>query len=116
MLNVFLDLLAVSSNQYVARSLETWETRVKEYEELVKKEEGQECKIPKSCKVFILRNLVPKDLEKDMLRVNPSADYEETKSYILEQASLKKVCHFEDDKKEMGGQWTWTPCLRRSRR
>ena len=45
--------------------------------------------MPDSCKVFIVRSLVPRDLEKDLLKVHPTATYKATMEYILEQASLK---------------------------
>ena len=52
--------------------------------------------MPDSCKVFIVRSLVPRDLEKDLLKVHTSANCKATKEYILEQASLKRDAHFDD--------------------
>ena len=52
--------------------------------------------MPDSCKVFIVRSLVPRDLEKDLLKVHATANYKATKEYILEQASLKRNAHFDD--------------------
>ena len=51
--------------------------------------------MPDSCKVLIVRSLVPRDL----LKVHPTANYKATKEYILEQASLKRDAHFDDEGK-----------------
>ena len=77
-------------------SLELWESRIREYERLVLQVEKLETRVPDSCKVFIVRNLVPKELEKDLLRIHPTASYKTTKMYVLEQANLKKHAHFEE--------------------
>ena len=53
-----------------------------------------------SCKVFIVGSVVPKDLEKDVLKVHPTANYAAAKEYILEQASLKRDAHFDDEGKQ----------------
>ena len=77
-------------------AIEMWETRIREYERLVEQTEGDKCKVPQSCKVFIVRNMVPKDMEKDLLKIHPTASYVKTKEYIMEQINLKRHCHFED--------------------
>ena len=77
-------------------AIEMWETRIREYERLVKQTEGEACKVPQSCKVFIVRNMVPKEMEKDLLKIHPTASYAKTKEYIMEQVNLKRHCHFED--------------------
>ena len=51
--------------------------------------------MPDSCKVFIVRSLVPKDLEKDLLKVHPTANCKANKECVLEQASLKKDAQFD---------------------
>ena len=54
--------------------------------------------MPGSCKVFIVRSLVPKDLgKKNLLKIRPIANYKTTKEYILEKASLKGEAHFDDE-------------------
>ena len=65
-------------------------------EKLVHQTKQIQTKLPDSCKVCIVRNLVPKDLEKDLLKVHSTANYKATKEYILEQASLKRHAHFDD--------------------
>ena len=57
-------------------------------------------KVPDSCKIFIVRRLEPKDLEKDVLKVHPTANDRATKEYFLEQASLKRDAHFDDKGKQ----------------
>ena len=52
--------------------------------------------VPNSCKVFIVRGMAPKELEKDLLRGHPSANYGQTKDYILEQVNLKKDAYCYD--------------------
>ena len=47
-------------------------------------------------KVFIVRSLVPRDLDKNLLKVHTTANYKATKEDILEQASLKRDAHFDD--------------------
>ena len=76
--------------------IELWESRIREYEKLVYQTEKLETRVPDSCKVFLVRSLVPKELEKDLLKIHPSADYKTTKAYIMEQANLKKDAHFEE--------------------
>ena len=39
--------------------------------------------------VFIVRSVVPNDLENDQIKIDPTANSETPKEYILEQASLK---------------------------
>ena len=80
----------------ISSHLELWESRIREYEKLVFQTEKIQTKVPDSCKVFIVRSLVPKDLEKDLLKIHPTANYKTTKEYILEQASLKRDAHFDD--------------------
>ena len=82
--------------------VELWEARIREYEKLVEAEEKKEHTVPKSCKTFLIRMIVPKEFEKDLLRVKPGADYAETKQYILEQVSLRKEAHFADGGKHGG--------------
>ena len=79
--------------------IELWESRIREYEKLVYQTEKIETRVPDSCKVFVVRSLVPKDLEKDLMKIHPSANYKTTKAYIMEQASLKKDAHFEEPSK-----------------
>ena len=76
--------------------IELWESRIREYEKLVFQTEKIETKVPDSCKVFIVRGLVPKDLEKDLMKIHPSANYKTTKAYIMEQSNLRKDAHFEE--------------------
>ena len=63
---------------------------------LVYQAEKIQTKVPDRCKVFIVRSLAPRDLEKDLLKVHPTTNYKATKEYILEQASLKRDAHFDD--------------------
>ena len=56
--------------------------------------------MPDSCKVLIVRSLVREDLERELLKVHPTANYKATKEYILEQASLKGDAHFDDKGKQ----------------
>ena len=79
--------------------IELWESRIREYEKLVYQTEKILTKVPESCKVFIVRRLIPNDLEKDLLKIHPTAKYKITKEYILEQASLKRDAHFDDKAK-----------------
>ena len=67
---------------------------------LVYQAEKLQTKVPDRCKVFIVRSLVPRDLEKDLLKVHPTTNYKATKEYILEQASLKRDAHFDDKGKQ----------------
>ena len=46
--------------------VELWESRIREYEKLVYQTERIQRTVPDSCKVFFVRSLVPKDLEKDL--------------------------------------------------
>ena len=48
-------------------------------------------KVPDSCRV-IVRSLVPKDSDKDQLKILPEAKYTTTNEYILEQVSLRRGC------------------------
>ena len=75
-------------------------SRIRECEKLVYQTENIQTKVPDSCKVFIVRSLVPRDLEKDVLKVHPTANYKATKEYILEQASLRRDAHFDDKGKQ----------------
>ena len=75
---------------------ELWENRIREYEKLVFQTEKIQTKVPDSCKVLIVRSLVPKDLEKDLLKIHSTAKYKTTKEYILEQAILKRDVHYDD--------------------
>ena len=77
---------------YIPRHVELWESRIREYEKLVYQTEKIQRTVPDSCKVFIVRSLVPKDLDKDLLKYHPTANYNATKEYLLEQASFKKGC------------------------
>ena len=63
--------------------VELWESRMREYEKLVYQTEKIQTKVPDSCKVFIVRSLVPRDLEKDLLKVHPTANYKATKEFFL---------------------------------
>ena len=74
--------------------VELWESRIREYEKLVYQTEKIQTKVPDSCKVFIVRSLVPRDLEKDLLKVHPTANF------FLEQASLRRDAHFDDKGKQ----------------
>ena len=69
---------------------ELWESRIRAYEKLVCQTKKIQTKVPGGCRVFIVRSLVPKDLDTDVLKVPPTAIYTATKEYILEQASLKR--------------------------
>ena len=79
--------------------VELWESRIREYEKLVYQTEKIQIKVPDCCKVFIVRSLVPRDLEKDLLKVHTTANYKATKECILEQASIKRDAHFDDKRK-----------------
>ena len=59
-----------------------WDSRIREYENLVRQTENLDSKVPHSCKVCIVRSMTPKELEKDPLRVDPSANYQVTKGYM----------------------------------
>ena len=47
-------------------------------------------KVPDSCKVFIVRSVVSKDLDKDLHEILLAANFKTTKQYILEQASPER--------------------------
>ena len=79
----------------ISYHLEWWESRIREYEKLVFQTEKIQTKVPDSCKVFIVRTLVSKDLEKDLLEIHSTANYRTTKEYILEKASLERDAHFD---------------------
>ena len=89
---------------------------IREYEKLVYQTEKIQTKVPDSCKVFIVRSLVPRDLEKDLLKVQPTANYKATKEFILEQARLRRDAHFDDKGKQDKPvpMWKSTLCLPRS--
>ena len=53
-------------------------------------------KVPDLYKVFIVRSLVPKDLEKDLLKIHPTVRYKTTEEFYLEQASLEREAHVDD--------------------
>ena len=76
--------------------VELWESRIREYEKLDYQTEKIQTKVPDICKVFIVRSLVPRDFDKDSLKVHPTANYKATKEYILEQASLERDAHLDD--------------------
>ena len=76
--------------------IELWESRIREYERLVEKTEGLKTAVPDSCKVFLIRSLDPKDLEKDLLKLHAASKFNATKEYVLEQARIRKEAHFED--------------------
>ena len=81
----------------ISSHLELWESRIREYEKLVFQTEKIQTKVPDSCKVFIVRSMVPKGLDNDLLKIHPTANYKTTKEYILEQASLERDAHFDDE-------------------
>ena len=68
---------------------ELWESRIREYEELVYQ---IQTKVPDSCKVFIVRSLVPRDLDKDLLKVHPTANYKATKEKKLGASKSQDGC------------------------
>ena len=76
--------------------VELWESRIRECEKFFYQTEKIQTNVPDSCKVFIVRSLVPRDLEKDLLKVHSTANYKATKEYILERAYLKRDAHFDD--------------------
>ena len=80
----------------ISSHLELWERRIREYEKLVFQTEKIQTKVLHGCKVFIVRSLVPKDSEKDLLKIHPTANCKTTREYILEQASLKRDAHSDD--------------------
>ena len=85
---------------HIPSYVELWESRIREYGKLIYQTEKIQTKVPDSCKVFIVRSLVPRNLEKDLLlKVHPTANYKATKEYILEHASLYKDAHFDDKEK-----------------
>ena len=63
----------------ISSHLELWESRIREYEKLVFQTEKIQTKVLHGCKVFIVRSLVPKDSEKDSLKIHPTANYKTTK-------------------------------------
>ena len=69
------------------------------YEKLVLRTEMIQPKVPDCCKVFIVRSLLAQDVEKDLLKIHPTANYKTTKEYILEQASFNSDAHFDDEGK-----------------
>ena len=56
---------------------------IREYEKLVYQMEKIQIKVPDTCKVFIARGLVPRNLEQDLLKVYTSANYKATQSKNL---------------------------------
>ena len=69
----------------VKPALEAWEVALKEY---VKHEKHE---LSDASKIFCVRQLVPEDMERDLIRVANTLDtYKEVRSYITEQASIRK--------------------------
>ena len=80
----------------ISRKLELWESFIREYQKLVFRTEKIQTKVPNSCKVFIVRSLVPKDLEKDSLKIHPLENYKTTKNTSLSRRASKRDAHFDD--------------------
>ena len=78
----------------ISSHLERWESRSQECDQFVFQTEKIQTEAPDSCKVFIIRSLVPKDMVSGLLKVLPTANYKTAKEYILEQASLQKEAFF----------------------
>ena len=91
-LDEFFNLKRCQKMSDIPSFVELWESRIRKYEKLVYQTEKIQAKVPDSCRVFIVCSLVPRDLEKDLLKVHATANYKATKEYILEQASLKEEC------------------------
>ena len=62
---------------------ELWESRIREYEKLVYQTEKIQTKVPDSCKVFIVRSVVPRDLEKDLLKVHTNRELQSDQGVCL---------------------------------
>ena len=86
---------------------------MREYDKLIFQTEKIQTKVPDSCKVFIVRSLVPKDLDKDLLKILPTANYKTTEEYIFEQANLEKDAHFDNKNTTNLFPWRLTHCLPR---
>ena len=86
----------LSENVGCSSHIELRESRIREYDTVVYQTEKIQTKVPDSCEVFIVRSLVPKDMEKDLLKIHSTANYKATKDCILGHASLKKKAHFHD--------------------
>ena len=68
---------------------------------MVYQTENVQTKVPDSCKLFVVRSLVPKDLEEGLNEGSSHRELQKaTKQKILEQASLERDAHFDDKGKQ----------------
>ena len=56
---------------------------IQEFEKLVYQTGEIQISVPDNCKVSIVRSLVPRNLERDLLKVYPTANYKATKGTYL---------------------------------
>ena len=70
----------------VTQALEEWEYVVKSYEQA----QGPDNKLSGQTRVFSLRQLVPPELERDIIRSTNLDSYEKVKAYIIEQVAIRR--------------------------
>lgn len=68
----------------VTAALENWETNLREYERVVK------TTVPDIAKLTALRQLVPKELDMDIGRLNTLNTYTDARKYVFEQVSIRR--------------------------
>ena len=68
----------------VMSALEDWELQVKIFET------SEDRKLSDPTKIYSVRQLVPDELEKDLIRINTMTDYEVVRAYICEQVTVRR--------------------------
>ena len=68
----------------VNAAIEEWEIAMVKYEEATK------AMIPDQTKMFSVQQIVPEDLEKDILKSNTIHNYADTRQYVTEQVALRR--------------------------
>ena len=84
----------------VMLNIEDWEMNVKLYEKAEKHD------MPEQTKIYSVRQIVPSDLEQDIVKNNTLDTYDKVKTYIIEQTSIRK--DMKNHKTPDQYRWSWT--------
>ena len=72
--------------------VELWQSRIREYEKLFHQTDKIQTKVPDSCKVFIVRSLVSKDLEKRPIEGSSQRELQSYQGIYLGASESQEGC------------------------